>query len=53
MYLVFTRIGCISGGVYVPCIYSHARRVTVGDSGFWFVLVLTISSAKLTPLFVD
>ena len=25
--------GCTSGGVYVPCIYTHARWVTVGDSG--------------------
>ena len=24
--------GCTVGGVYVPCIYSHARWVTVGDS---------------------
>ena len=31
MYLVFTGMpgetyfGCTSGGVYVPCIYRHAR----------------------------
>ena len=32
MYRVFTRMpdesylrGCTSGGVYVPCIYTHAR----------------------------
>ena len=25
--------GCTSGGVYVPCIYSHAWWITVGDSG--------------------
>ena len=24
---------CTSGGVYVPCIYTHAKRVTVSDSG--------------------
>ena len=31
MYLVFTRMpgdsyrrGCTSGGVYVPCVYTHA-----------------------------
>ena len=27
------RVQCTSGGVYAPCIYSHARWVTVGDSG--------------------
>ena len=28
MYLVLTRMpgrGCTSGGVYIPCIYTHAR----------------------------
>ena len=25
--------GCTSGGVYVPCIYTHVRWVTAGDSG--------------------
>ena len=27
-----------SDGVYVPCIYSHARWVTLGDPGLCFVL---------------
>ena len=27
------ELRCTSGGVYIPCIYLHARRVTVGDWG--------------------
>ena len=33
--------GCSSGGVNVPCIYSHAGWVTVGDSGLCCCVCLT------------
>ena len=60
MYLVFTCMPgesltdweCTCGGVYVPCIYTHARWVTVGDSGLCCVCVRYFKS-WLTPLCVD
>ena len=30
-----------AGGVYVPCIYSYARRVTLGDSGLCCCVCVT------------
>ena len=45
--------GCTSSGVYVPCIYTHARWVTVGNSGFCCYTCVTYFERLLTPLFVD
>ena len=45
--------GCTSIGVYVPCIYTHARWVTVGHSGLCCCTCLTYFKRLLTPLFVD
>ena len=46
LYLVFTRIwGYPSRGVSVPCIYSHARWVTIGDWGPAVVFVWRLLSA--------
>ena len=46
-----TSMRCSSGGVYVPYVYSHARWVTIGDSGVC-VCVLCFEH-KVTPLLVD
>ena len=43
---------CNPGGVYVPCIYMHARWVTVGDSGLCCTCAMYFRR-WLTPLFVD
>ena len=45
--------GCPSSGVYVPCIYTHARWVTVGNSGLCCCTCVTYFERLLTPLFVD
>ena len=39
---IFIRhLGCTSGWVCVPCIFTHARWVTVGDSGLCCCTVIT------------
>ena len=69
MYINSTRCtwGCTSGGVYLHCIYTHARSelhklhqrytharwVTVGDSGRWCCTCVTYFERQLTPLCVD
>ena len=47
--------GWTSGGVYVPCIYTHVRWVTAGDSGlcccaFMTSLVLCVDVAESTSI---
>ena len=49
----FCAWGGTSGGVYAPCIYSHARLVPAGDSGFCCCVCMTPFERDLTPLFVD
>ena len=40
-------VGCTSGGVYVPCIYTHARwELFLATQVFVVLLVLRISSAN-------
>jgi len=43
--------GCTSGGVYVPYIYTHASRVTTGDSGLCCCTCMYFER-KLTLLYV-
>ena len=46
--------GITSGGVYVSCIYTHAKSVTVGDSClFCCTCVSYFDATELTPLCVD
>ena len=45
--------GCTSGGVYVPCIYMHARCVTVVDSGLCCCTCVVYFERQLTPLCVE
>ena len=42
--------GCTSGGVYVPCIYRHARRVTVGDSGLFLLYLCYVFRSQINIL---
>ena len=47
-------LGCASGGVYVPCIYTACQvRITVGDSGLCCCVCVTSFERELTPLRVD
>ena len=58
MYLVFTRIpgesycGCTSGGVYVPCIYTHARWELLWMYLWWSLCTLYLH-ACLVRVTVD
>ena len=46
MYLVFTRMpGTSSGGVYVPCIYTHARYIL-----WWSLRTLYLHACQVHPL---
>ena len=41
--------GCTSGGVYIPSTYTHARWVTVGNSGLCCCTCVTYFERWLTP----